>query len=278
MAGMMLVMSAAAYFALRPPYAQRQYQAGVVHAKAHEDIAALECFSESLLANPQSAEAWIARARVRKHLKQFNDALDDYNAASKLADSPILDACKGYCDNRRGHNDEAEASYLRAKSAGFETPAILNNRGYGFLQDRNTAEAEKYLRKALEMNPRLQAAHHNLVMLFVNRAMQTGEPVSAEAISHAREAESTGPGSGELYRDIAYLYALAANENSSFAEAAIASVAKAVAHGIDPKDLRDDPIFTSLEQDSGFHKALSAPVTSQSPLAVRVIDPDLDSQ
>ena len=63
--------------------------------------------------------------------------------------------------------------------------------GYSCIQMRQLEEAEEWLNKAVEKDERLQAAHHNLVRVFLNRA-RAARPVPESAISHV-EGRSDWP-------------------------------------------------------------------------------------
>jgi tetratricopeptide (TPR) repeat protein len=150
---------------------------------------------------------------------------------------------------------------------------VLNNLGYSWLRLGRLDNAEACLRRAVQADDTLQAAHHNLVLVFLQRAYE-GKPVSPEALFDARRAMEIGPESGELCRDVAFLYALAARQNAALAQPAITYVAKAVAHGMDAETFKSDPAFSALEKDPAFQGALVARGALQGPAkAVRVIDP-----
>ena len=120
----------------------------------------------------------------------------------------------------------------------------------------------------------LQAPHHNLVLVFLQQAY-AGKAIPAEAFVHARRALEIGPLSGELFRDLATLYALAAKQDAAQAQAAIGYIAKAVDFGIDAGDLHS-PTRSSraLKQDPAFQAAIAARGVLQKPVeAVQLIDP-----
>ena len=234
---------------------------------------ALDCLNASLRIDPRSSEALIARARVHQRQGEFQLAFADYEAAGRLTPSPRIDACKGYCLSQLGQYKEAAEFYRQSLEAGYDSPAVLNNLGYSWLQLGRFEEAEACLRRAIQADDALQAAHHNLVLVFLQRACE-GKAVPAEAFVHAHRALEIGPESGELCRNLAFLYAMAAKQDVALAQTAIAYVAKAVAHGIDPQTFRSDPAFASLEKDPAFQEALVVRGAVQEPArAVHVIPP-----
>ncbi len=126
---------------------------------------------------------------------------------------------------------------------------------------------------AVQADPNLQAAQHNLVVVYSRRAL-TGRVIPTEAFVLARRALEIGPESGELCCNLAYFYVLAAKQDAAYVRPAIDFIAKAVEHGIDPHTFKSDPVFSALEKDAAFQKALVARGPLQAPLkAVRAIDP-----
>ena len=272
-AAVLLLLAAAAFFVLRPPYSVRQFRQGLVYYQAGQDELALDCLNASLRADPRNGGALIGRARVFQHKEDFRLAFADYEAADRLAPSPWIDACQGYCLSRLAQDEQAVACYRRAMQGGNESAAVLNNLGYSWLQLHQFEAAEACLRRALEADGALQAPHHNLVLLFLQRGLE-GKAIPPEAFVHARRALETGPQSGKLCLDLASLHALAAGRDTALATAAIGYVAQAVAQGINPEIFRSDPVFAGLRQDPAFQEALSTRGAAQkTPVAVQVIDP-----
>ena len=138
----------AALLALRPPYAVRQLQEGLAHYAAGEDDMAFQCLSASLLADPRSTAALLARAHVRQRQGDFQLAFADYEAVARSAPGPQVDAGMGYCLNRLGQTQQAASFYRRAIQSGYDAPAVLNNLGYCCLRLGQLDDAESCLRRA----------------------------------------------------------------------------------------------------------------------------------
>jgi serine/threonine protein kinase/Tfp pilus assembly protein PilF len=272
-AALALLLATAAFLILRPPYAVRQLRQGLVCGKAGKDALALDCLNASLRADPAQIDALTARARVYQHQGRFELALADFETVSRLTPGPRIDACKGYCLSQLAQHKQAAEFYSRALAGGYDAPAVLNNLGYSWFRLGRFTDAEACLRRATEADDALQAPHHNLVLVFLRRAY-AGKAVPTEAFVHARRALETGPASGELFRDLANLYALAAKQDAAQAQAAIGYVAQAVDFGIDGETFKSDPAFSGLKQDPAFQAAIAARGVSQKPVeAVQVIDP-----
>ncbi len=279
-ASLLAAFAVAAYLALRPPYSARQYQQGLAYYRAGQDELAVQCFNASLAAAPHRRDALVARARAQERRGDFQLAFADYDAADQLAPSPEIAACKGYCLSQLGQAQQAAVFYRRALDGGYDSPAVQNNLGYCWLRLGRSRldEAEACFRKAIQADDSLQPAHHNLVLVYEQRAL-AGQAIPPEALAHARRALQTGPESGELCRDLAHFYALAAKQDAALAEAAIACVGKAVDHGIDPKTFDSDPVFAFLQKDRKFREALVRRGPVQGPqTAARLIAASMESR
>ena len=99
-------------------------------------------------------------------------AFTDYDAADKLAPSPSLAAGKGYCSSQLGQDKPAVEYFRRALDGGYDSPVVLNDLGYSLLQRGRLDEAEDFLRRALQADDTLQSAHHNLVVIHLQRALR----------------------------------------------------------------------------------------------------------
>jgi serine/threonine protein kinase len=271
LAAMLIGAGAVAYFMLRPPYAVRQFRLGLEYCEKGQDDMALKCLDASLETSPNWSAALIIRARVRRHRGEFQLAFADYDAADRLTPSPKTAACKGYCLSRLGQDKQAAMFYRRAIDGGYDSPAVQNNLGYSLLQLGQLDQAEDYLRKAAQADD-ARAAYLNLVVVYVRQAL-AGKAISSEAVFHARRAEKIGPPSGELYRNLALFYTLAAKQDAAWEESAIDCIVHAVAHGIDPKSIESDPIFSDKANKPAFQKALIRQGGPQGPInAARVVD------
>ena len=122
------------------------------------------------------------------------------------------------------------------------------------------------------MDNTLQSAYHNLVVVYLQRAFE-GKAIPVEAFVSSRRAQEIGPVSGELCRNLAIFYALAAKQDVVWKRPAIDCIAKAVAHGVDPQSLKADPVFSEMEKDPAFQDSLIRAAPQEPAKAVRLVDP-----
>ncbi len=268
-----IVLAVSGFLATRPPYSLRQFQRGVRYSQQGEYQLAVECLNESLRSSPQDRDALFARGRALEQLGDFRMAMDDFTEANRLAPSPTLAACQGYCLSRLNQHETAIAAYRKAWDLGYRSAGLLNNIGYSFHALRRLDESEKYLKQALEADEDLPAAHHNLVNVFLRRALH-GQPVPPEAFFHVRRAVELSPPSADLYRDVAKLCAVAARGDATRIESAIEYLEKGLLYGLDPQAMGKEPAFAALAGNPAFErlrtqKAASSPATR----AAYLVDP-----
>ncbi len=269
-----LIFAVSLFLALRPPYSLRQYQIGLQHLDHDEYAEAVDCLTDSIRSNPDSGETLSARGRAYQRLGEFQLAFQDYTSANRLESSPILNACRGYCLSRIKSYKAAMAMYDLALEAGYDRPALLhNNIGYSCLMLGQLAEAEKHFQRAVQLDGNLQAAHYNMMMLLLRRALQ-GQPVSKTALVHAAKAIEIGPRTADLYRRVSALYATAAKQDLTLIQPAIEYVGKAVELGARPEAFASGPRYSAFQKEPAFHDALSRPASESKPAkAVQLVDP-----
>jgi hypothetical protein len=243
-----LIVLCASIFAFRPPYNIRQFQNGMQLYSKGEYESAIQCFNNSLQANKKQHEVLFARGRAYERANNYTAALEDFNESFRLSPSGETSACMGYCTNKLGFHKAAIELYQRALTLGYKSPLILHNLGYSCFQSKHYDEASNYLEQALAGNSGLQASHHVLVLVNINRALN-GQPVAGAALQHAKKAIELGPDTGDLYFNVALLYACAARDNPEMKQAALQYAEKAVEHGINPKKIISTPAFSFLQED-----------------------------
>jgi len=259
-----LVLTAISFFVLRDPYHVRQCDRGLEYYGQRKYELAVDCFDQAVRSDPSYGEALFARGRAYQELGKFQWAFDDFDAAFRVAPSPELAACKGYCLSKARHHEAAIDSYRNALNMGHDPAVLLNNIGFSYIQLRRLDEAEDCLKKAVEADESLQAAHHNLVIVCFNRALD-GRPVPASALVHAERAIDIGPKTADLYYRIATLYALAARVRPDLAQQATGYLKDAIARGLDPGLLESNPAFALFRGRPDFESLLSRPVGNKSP-------------
>jgi Tfp pilus assembly protein PilF len=269
-----VTLAAGLLLATRPPYTTRQLQLGLAYCEQGKYALAVDCLNDAILANPASSEALFARGRAFQRLGKFEIASQDYNSAYQLKPSGVLKACEGYCLSQIKYHRHAITAYHSALEGDYDSPAILySNIGFIYLMLGQLGDAEEYLQRALHLDDNLQAAHYNMVIVFLQRALQ-GQRAPEAAFTHATRALETGPCAADLYHAVATLYAMAAKEDSALIQPAIEYVGKAVQLGRDPKEFTSNPSCATLQKEPTFRDALQRPVLPQkSPKGVQLVDP-----
>src|SRR5439155_5759259 len=110
-------------------------------------------------------------------------------------------AALAYCLALIGSPQGALSHIEEARGRGFENAELFNNRAWAALQLRTSAnmtrlfaDVRRDLERALELNPRLQAAFFNRGELLYSEWLQKPDPAKlADAISNIEAAISIGP-------------------------------------------------------------------------------------
>ncbi len=283
------------YAALRPPYSERQTEAGLrLYGEGHYSRA-VQHFNDALQTDPANSAALFARARAHQKLgavdkANYNLALQDYQELDKRAPDGRIKAAVGYCLNRTdGETVVALEAYKEAIKAGFATAEVYNNLAYCFLRLRMWTEAKAALDKSIGLDPSLQAAHHNRALVAYRQALQKLGQLTPAArnkeiyrdletgIADAKKALDLGPASAELYFDLALLSATAARVDPNWNAIALGHLEDYVKEGGDPKK-GADLLFTSAPNPAPFLKLANGPPAGRPlPPTRRLTDPIKDS-
>lgn len=273
--GILLMMLAAfAYLMFRPSYGNRQFQLGMHELERGEYASAVEYLNNAVRAVPNSSEVLFARGRAYQREGRFQLAQQDYYAAFQLSPSATHKACEGYCLSKTKYHREAIAAYRVSLDGGYASPAILeNNSGFCYLALGQVDRAEECLERAIYLDGSMQAAHLNMVRVFLMRAMR-GQPIPKIAFFHATRAIETGSHSADLFHCVAALHAVGAKHDPTLVQAAIEYVKKAVQLGDRPEAIASDAAFSVLKNEAAFQNAMKNTLaTVESPKSIQLIDP-----
>ncbi len=261
------------YLALRPPYAVRQLNEGLAYYEQAEYPRALDCLNEAVRYDPSSTDALVARGKTYLRLEKYDSAFESFNTARGLSEEPLLSAAAGYSRAKLGHHEEALFYYAEAFDAGDRSASLLNNIGYSYLRLRRLDEAERYFRMALEVDSSLGVARHNLLTVHLRR-VAAGSQVSSDSLKIAAQAVRTAAPSAETYRDAAYLYCLAAQDDSSLVDDALLWLERALECGLDREGIVEDVGFSILHGTPEFKRLLKTPMsTTQLVPPQRLVEP-----
>ncbi len=145
---------------------------GVLYMREGKKNVAMDVLQKALKQDPNSADAHNAIAVLYESLGEADKADTHFNRALSL-NSQDSQAHNNYgsflCRNRRA--DEAEKHYLAAAANPlYETPELsYTNAGSCAYNAKDTAKAEQYWRKALELNAQFSPALLQMARLNVNQ-------------------------------------------------------------------------------------------------------------
>lgn len=241
-AALMSVLAAAALgigLASRSPLHLRQFEQGIVCLDDGDFSAASQCFARAVEADRGFVQArllqgWaeLKAGRLDSAGESFAESWQQPLCAESAASSACYHVQKMKIDVRS--LDQAVACYRTAIKLGFRTSAACNNLGYLLARKGDLAEAAVQLDEAIRLNPRFQAAHHNLAKVEWRLACEELEEAGRararkeeqtraahesraaayllSAADHIEAARQCGPGSADLELFAAFIYAWASEQ------------------------------------------------------------------
>jgi tetratricopeptide (TPR) repeat protein len=154
----------------------------------------------------------------------------DYAEADRLGMDGRAAACLAYMLTLASRDEEAIAVGQRAIQHGFVTAELYNNLAYSQMQRARFKDADESLCRALDLDPRLPAVHHNrLWLLRRDLSMdQKREARLSDVSDLLAKAFDGAPESFELHEDAADVCALAGQRD----DVALTHLEKAVHLGL----------------------------------------------
>jgi serine/threonine protein kinase len=279
-----VVLPLALILAMRPPASMRALEQGLTAEREGRHEEAITQLDVALAAHPDFGEALFARGRARYRLavprKQRAAFLllaeEDLELAAELTGDPRAWACLGYCANGQREHIKAIARYEHAIRDGYAPAVVWNNLAYSHLHAPTVdwTRGLNCLNKAIALDPRLQAAHHNRGMAMFQLALRDNKSLPAAAYSDIEEAVRLGPITSELLRDAAYLCARLAREDSGWIVTGVEYLRRAVELGQDPRQLQADALLAELRGSPRFQELLRLTASPElATRAPRLLDP-----
>jgi tetratricopeptide (TPR) repeat protein len=255
-----LTFAVASSVLLQPAPAVRRLQAAQTSFIADNFADAIEQADRAIASDKSLADAYILRARALQQSDNFDAALNDYRAAYQLRPSSRLLAAMGYCAESTKKWDAAIELYERSRAAGFESATIYNNLGHCFLKMGKIAKAAIYLEKAIDLDDSLQAPFINRVSLALNKLPALAESDVRDALANADRALQRGPGSAELFLQIAALCSLLPPDDPATRKDAVRYLRQAVAAGYEPVWIDRNPLFAGLRDRQDYKDLAQVPL------------------
>jgi tetratricopeptide (TPR) repeat protein len=261
-----------AWFTRVPPGVRQQRLASAAYKQGNYR-AAVEHLSRALDDDPGSAALFFARARAYQRMGNLNLAMADYDASDRLAPDGRTTACQGYCYCRLGYNQEAVLVFERARKMGVDSAELFNDLGYSYLQLGKFDDARAALKRAIVLDPRLQAPYYNRAIIYLRTARAGPEGDLKLALADIQQALEIGPPAADLFRHAAALCAVA-----GLRDRALDFLTQAVKQGQDPQTLGEDFAFRELRNDPWFQELIRTPKPQTPPSkSVRILDPIKDA-
>jgi len=305
--------------AMRAPLYERQYNLGVAYLEAGDFSAASRCFERALDNRSDFAQALLLRGWADLMASQgagldeversgvLRSVHQDFEASWKQTGSVEAAASLAWCLTQMNNYRAANIYFAKAAELDYATPAMLNNWGFCLTNANNRMDAITRLEAAIRLDPKLQAARHNLAlaksqlahdaMIEAQQARRTGRneaaanhetraaKLFASAIDHIDVARRLGPRSAELERVAATIYAsafvalqardsseAAAPEREHLLEKAWSSCQAAVELHLPPDRLQELVVRAPmLGQDPRFKELLKQAGANVAPIPAKLL-------
>lgn len=270
------------------PEHQHQLELGKAALIQRDLPSALQHFNASIQAHP-SPEGFFRRGQVyvrlaKEDTKHYALALADFYQAEKLEKNWRNKAYQAFCLQRQGQTDAVKLLYEEVLETGIESAEIQNNLGV-VLSDLGLLEkAKANLEEALDLNPKLQAAHYNLAKVYFNSQAQMAgaakmaekKALLAKAVAQIKAAKKLGPLTGAMLLDGAMICAKAGTFEPEMVPLALNFLEKAIDNGVDPKTFPPGDIrFKNLWNHPQYQALMrrSPPPNSPDIAPIRLVEP-----
>jgi Flp pilus assembly protein TadD len=244
-----LILAAAvgltAFLAARDPYSVRQLHQGQAAFQQGDYDDALQHLNRSLDSNPSSPQALALRGQIHMERGDHIAAIADLKAAIDLNPDPKIMALIGYCCASTRYHSDATYWHRRAIESGFATAQVYNNLGYSYWKSARFELARQALKKAIVLEPNLQAVYHNLALLHFAED-QSKQRLPAEGLRQIELAIACGDLSGQLCRDAAAIAAYAGRFDATYNERALKYLRLAIEHDAPRDTLEREMLFADL--------------------------------
>jgi serine/threonine protein kinase/Tfp pilus assembly protein PilF len=293
-AGLVLCLSLGLVGAATTVYGPRRelpMEAGVRLLEQKQYAQARDKFSQAIAANPKDTAALFARGQTYQQMAAtekifWQYAYNDFLAIDELKPDARNSACIGYCIlQTAGPIEWARQRFQSAIDDGFVSAGVYHDLGYCQQQQLKLDDAEKSLNRAIELNPKMQAAYYtrgrvhwqtalNLATVlkkreqdgFKDEAIALRADIAKRLDAGIKDVESAidiGPANVSLHHLAARLFAVAAGQGRPGSiDAALEHLGHAVKRGLCAKQFEKDGIFRPMFGDERF-KALCKSATAQ---------------
>ena len=227
--------------------------------------------------HPKVAENHYLLGRV--YLARDNPALADasFAQAETLNPDGRAAACRAFSLAQKKEQMDAVQAGDDALKHGYKTAEVYNNLAYSQLQICKFDKAEENLRHALDLKPKLPAAHLNRLFLALTW-FQTSSPKKRllEVRPILDEAFAVGSLSAELYEIAARVSAAAGVLDPDWNALVLPFLIQAHDRGRNFPFLDSDVAFTRFQKDERFAALLEPPATTAPIKTARLVDPAAD--
>jgi tetratricopeptide (TPR) repeat protein len=292
------LLASALWWAHQPPLPERHYQRAVTAYQDRDFASALEALNQAITADPQYAQAYLARGCAAIQCYQhdkfkgwLDSAFRDFTQAIRFGAGAAAEQASAYCLIRNDEYAVAASALEELDRRGRLTAADANNLAYCYEKlsvgaggsqhetENLMASADKHLRLAISMAPELIEPYINLAIVELARYRFTnGDYLPSDGLKAVRKAISLGSSETSTYFFASRLAGVMAQElnDPTLLDECLGYLEKAVeqGHSLQRDTLNGDAIYDKLLDHPRFQVLLARNVDgSRRTSASRVIEP-----
>ncbi len=222
-------------------FGKEQLQLGEAEYHRANYNTALDHFNLADLCNRDSPSVLIWMARTFDKLSDSQSAVNAMERAVELSPKARNVAFLAYCYSRVGFHGPATNRYHKAIDAGMDSAMLHSNLALSSYLGGWKQEAAAIVPKIIDRDPDLFTAYVLRQMMKIDQAY-SDEGVLLDIIGdlkHAIDLKQTPMGKGQLHRDLANLYALAARSDTNCESQAVRHAKLALEFGANKRDFEN---------------------------------------
>jgi tetratricopeptide (TPR) repeat protein len=221
------------------------------------------------------------RGKCFLQLQEYDRAIDDLIASDRIQSQGRNSATIGYCYSLKREHDKAEGWYQTALGNGYQSIGCLNNLGVCLLDKKNPdlQQAERYLRKAIQIDPSHVVPLWNLALLELRRSERDADHIPRKGMEVIERAMEIAGDHADLHFLAIRLYGFASKNDPSYIAKCLAHIehARRLGRYQTSAELLNDPALSEVLKSPEFRLTTKVTfVAKRLPPIARLIDPYLD--
>jgi len=214
---------------------------------------AVEAYQQALQISPNDARTYLSLGGAYLGMRDYRRTLEMSSRSNEIAATGLAYSNMGTAHYALGHFDEAAKNYEAAIKLNPKSPLVHGNLGDAYRRLGRAADARREYAAARDLAVAQLQVNTKDAPAMARAAMYEAKlGLKSEAAMRAADAAALAP----TNPDVQYKRAVVAAVSGD-AAVALQALQRALALGVDPRDVRDDYDFESLRGSNEFLNLLS---------------------